>query len=224
MIYSIVANNCTAGKVYANFFKEKNPLFIEYTTPFVASLFIDDLQYIKFCENYDHYTSAPPQFGPPRKSRWEEYTGKKTFGPYGHQCAYPVMYLDDIDIHWAHETDEKLLMKKYKGRLELSKEYEPLFIFSLSHLLCIYPEDVIDEMVARFMSLDHKSIMLSPYKRHAFDTSNNICQYMSAWGDKSLSNPAERYQSGAREYMLKWADTYAVVDTFTDIIKQRFLK
>ena len=49
---------------------------------------------------------------------------------------YPVMYLDDIEIHWIHENDKNTLLEKYYRRIERYKTENPnpLFLLCASDL------------------------------------------------------------------------------------------
>ena len=57
---SFVSNNCT-GYLMFNKFK------IKYNNPFIGSLFINDNDYIKFCNNINYYINFKPEFKAPSK-------------------------------------------------------------------------------------------------------------------------------------------------------------
>ncbi len=105
-----ITNDCLALFIY----KELNQ---QYESPLIGSLFESDLQYLKFCENFDHYINLTPRFGDPLLPVTEmDYKN------------VPVMFLDDIEIHFPHETDKDILLGKWNRRKE--RMTKPIFIWS----------------------------------------------------------------------------------------------
>jgi uncharacterized protein (DUF1919 family) len=120
--YTFITNNCQGESIY-------KMLNREYDNPFIGSFIQDDDQYLKFCLNFDHYISQTPRFD-------------KNILPV-HQIAqidknFPVMFLDDIEIHWIHETSIDELSEKYKRRLDRMNGKTPFFIWGdpLLHRPC----------------------------------------------------------------------------------------
>ena len=107
-----VSNTCAIIEIYRT-------LNIEYNHPFIGSLFVIDEQYIKFCNNFDHYINCDPIIGQPNNnSLWTLENNGIWYKHRAVPIPYVVMYLDDIEIHWIHETDQQLLLEKYQRRLE----------------------------------------------------------------------------------------------------------
>lgn len=80
---SILCNNCV-GAVMAH------DLGLSFRSPFV-NLWLYPNDYIRFCENMDHYLHCPLEFTPPSERREN----------------YPVAKLDDITIFFMHYHTEK---------------------------------------------------------------------------------------------------------------------
>lgn len=110
-----------------------------YNHPFIGSLFVNDEQYIQFCQHFDEYIRITPTFGEPNtQSVWAQQNGNQ--GWYKHPSIhppYPVMYLGDIEIHWIHETECNSLLTKYNRRLQryYTTNATPVFLLSCSELL-----------------------------------------------------------------------------------------
>lgn len=106
-----ISNNCSNLHYY---FKEER----EYDHPFIGCLFVNDADYVRFCCNFRKYIKAVPRFDSPREdSVWAKQTGNAwyTFGDT--KPGYPVMFLEDVEIHWIHETSPKELIEKYMRRM-----------------------------------------------------------------------------------------------------------
>ena len=130
MKFSYISNNCLSQVIY---FSESR----EYDSPFIGSLFVNDFDFLKLCKNYNYYISIKPEFSKPKNdSKW----CIQNTGPwYKHneiQIPYPVMFLEDIEIHWIHEKDINVLLEKYHrhiGRFQ-AENTVPLFMLSISDL------------------------------------------------------------------------------------------
>ena len=111
MSRTFISNDCLAYFMYKKIREE-------YESPFIGSLFENDAQYLKFCQNFDRYIAMEPVFAKPLMP--------VTYMDYK---EIPIMFLGDIEIHWPHESNgEAFLLEKYKRRLE--RLHDPLFIWS----------------------------------------------------------------------------------------------
>lgn len=153
MVYCYISNTCEAMYLYRN-------LNRRYNQPFIGSLFVNDHQYIKFCRNIDYYCKQTPIIGEPTiDSLW----AKQNSGPWfknGIKVPYVVMYLDDIEIHWIHENNDKELLEKYHRRLERMNGTTPVFTLSCSEQMNHYDESERLNLIKDFLSLDN-SVYLS---------------------------------------------------------------
>ena len=166
MKFSYVSNNCLSQIIY---FSESR----EYDSPFIGSIFLNDYQYVKLCKNYNYYISLKPIFGEPRNnSIWCEQNN----GPwYKHKeilPGYPVMFLDDIEIHWIHENNIDILLEKYFRRIERYKKNNliPLFMLSISDLCNDHTNEEYLNLVTEFTNIEN-SLYLTKYQK---DLSINI--------------------------------------------------
>ena len=127
MNFSIITSSCINLFIYGVENPDANINFIDYKTPFVGSWFPDDEQYVSLCENYDDLILLESRLGEPINITWEKNTGSKWSLSIKN---YPVMFLGNIETHWLHERYKNNLIRKFKGRLEFSKNYEHIFLWS----------------------------------------------------------------------------------------------
>ena len=142
MKYTIISNTCLG----ADMLRLLNNM--PYSNPFIGSIFLDDMDYAKFCSNFNHYINQKPIFKEPKNKIWSKQTGNQYWYHPKHKNNYPVMHLDDIQIHWIHETDEKIVLEKYQRRLERFKNnYIPIFTW------------IETEMFTRHNNQEHKQMI-----------------------------------------------------------------
>lgn len=121
-----ITNNCGC---LSFFFSENKP----YDHPFIGCLFMNDTEYVKLCNNFDYYLSVTPVLRNPNpNSIWAKQTGSEWYIHKEISVPYPVMYLEDIEIHWIHESNSTELLEKYNRRRERYKEMSPTPVFLLS--------------------------------------------------------------------------------------------
>jgi len=142
-----ITNNCGCLSFYFT-------LKMEYNQPFIGCLFVNDLQFIKLCKNFDRYMTIEPLFGIPNpSSTWATQAGNG--GWYSHQeikIPYPVMYLEDIEIHWIHEINPETLSEKYNRRRQryLTLKPTPVFMWCDADLMNDHPKDIFENLVNDF--------------------------------------------------------------------------
>lgn len=86
--FTIISNNCWAGlAVY-------KPYMLRYNTPTV-NLGFNDVDYLRFLENFDHYINSSLQFIEPEQSAYPTDLLLRE--------RYPVAKLGgDVEIHFQH--------------------------------------------------------------------------------------------------------------------------
>lgn len=159
MQYSYITNNCLAQAIY---FSEAR----EYDSPFIGSIFLNDYQYVKLCKNYEYYISLNPVFGEPKKdSIWANQNNGAWYKHIEIQPTYPVMFLDDIEIHWIHENNINLLLEKYNRRIQRYRDSKsvPLFMLSFSDLCNDHSKYNYKKLIDDFTSIEN-SLYLTKYK------------------------------------------------------------
>jgi len=173
-----ISNNCSN---LAFFFEEERI----YDNPFIGSLFVNDLDYLKFCCNFDYYISRIPTFGNPRTdSLWAIQNKNPWYLHSEIKIPYPVMYLDDIEIHWIHQKDEVRVIEKYWKRLQrfFESRIVPIFLFSDSDL-CNDHNEIENKQAFQNLLSEYKriptSIYLTKEKKKVEDTNRVV--YIERW-------------------------------------------
>ena len=186
--YSLVSNSCASWYTYIAFENRNiNDKFIDYSNPFIACWFPDDEAYVRFCENYEYYVSLEPRFGKPINLNWERVAKSKWHLGLSPN-SYLVMFLDDIEIHWIHDTNPTLLLQKFKSRLADGKEKELVFLWSDSEMFNTCTEEERNNLVKRFNSIKNKTIFLTKYSQEEYRDETTVVTYVPAWEKKSLSD------------------------------------
>ncbi len=103
---SIISNNCWGGIIYQT-------LGLECKSPF-KNLFLYDDDYLRLISNLEKYMELEPQF-----SHYEDepHSGIK----------YPVLQIDDVQIHCNHVKDSKIAIDDWNRRKK-KINYDNLFI------------------------------------------------------------------------------------------------
>ena len=126
----IISNTCVGEFLI----KKKN--ILPYNNPFIGSLIPNDLEYIKLINNIDYYIKQIPFLSSPNEK--SVYAKQNNNIYYIHdqiKIPYPIIYLDDIELHFIHEDDNNIALDKFKRRLDRFKElikYEHKIIVTLS--------------------------------------------------------------------------------------------
>ena len=139
----------------------------EYQHPFIGCLFVNDIQFIKFCKNFKKYITMEPNIinKPVKDSVWFKQRGNN--GWYyppnwtSNSNNYIICLLDDIEIHFIHEYNKKEFLEKYKRRQSRCKE-TPTFILSTWCLLNNHSLEEYDSIIKEFTNIDN-SIYISKY-------------------------------------------------------------
>lgn len=134
---SIISNNCWGGTIY-------NTLGIECLSPF-KNLFLKDDSYLRMLKNLDYYLGCKPEFG-----------GLETDVHNGN--VYPILKLDDVQIHCNHDSEYETAVQKWNRRL-MKLNRENLFIE-------MYTED--EECAHEFIRMQKfkKKICFVPFKSY----------------------------------------------------------
>nr|WP_221067078.1 DUF1919 domain-containing protein [Methylomagnum ishizawai] len=142
---SVISYNCSAQhlcKLYRT----------QYNSPTIGSLFRSPKHYMDFISRMDYFLyEAEPYFGEPVLPRYNP--ASKT---------YPVMFIDELEIHWIHEkTSESALRRLRVGSERLDKE-NIIFVFSESNLAShgfTAAEEV--DFIEKFCSLGERAVYFS---------------------------------------------------------------
>ena len=95
----IISNTCVGAEIYSN-------LNQEYLSPFIGTLIPNDLEYLKLCRNILYYINVEPVFNMEPKSGtiFEQQNDGKFYKHKSIRTPYPIVHLEDIEIHYIHDT------------------------------------------------------------------------------------------------------------------------
>lgn len=165
----ILSNTCVGANIINTIYKE------QYNNPFIATLIPNDEHYVKLCNNISHYINdvtpalrepgAETPFSIQNKGCWYKHPAIPT--------PYPVIYLDDVEIHCIHESSAEEALAKFTRRLERMREimrsrsYRIIPLFSYGELINDHTD--VDAIIERFMNCRSEKIIplfLGPMKHH----------------------------------------------------------
>lgn len=108
---NFLGNTCVSGWIY--YYLDKG-----YNSPFIWHLMLDDVGFYKLMMNYQHYINQTPKF----------IDNDIKFGRYLQHHSidknYPIMRLDDVNIHFIHHKDKNKVYDKFMRRLDRSLNSE----------------------------------------------------------------------------------------------------
>lgn len=134
---SIISDNCWGGVAYST-------LGLECLSPF-KNLFIKEREYLRLLRNIRYYLSCPLEL-----SRFAIDINSKN--------QYPVMHLEDVEVHCCHETDPEKAKEKWDRRLK-KINWDNLFI-------AMYTED--KTMIEEFLLINYeKKVCFIPFENQS---------------------------------------------------------
>lgn len=217
-LYSIISNTCVGGGIYALYYPDKNVNFIRYNTPFIATLFINDIDFIKLCERYEYYVSLPLVFKEPKSnSLWHKQTGHIKYFHAACNPQYPVFHLDDIEIHCIHDSKPFLVKKKFKGRLEEGLTHKRIFVWSAAEMLNFHEDSERKNLIHRFMNISDYSIFLTNRREEIYEDEKHLCYFNSDWDGLSDS---DRYPDS---FIVTWQKQNNIVDILKNLITTKII-
>ncbi len=130
--FTIISNNCWGGRCYEYFNLQKQ-------TPTVGAYFYAE-QYVKFCKNLKYYLGLEMRIIPTIESKY--YSHLLTIGK---EDAI-VGVLDDIELFFLHYSDPRIVLEKWKRRVERIHWDRIILKFSYQNLCN-------DELIREFMQI-----------------------------------------------------------------------
>jgi hypothetical protein len=204
MLMSFVSNTCVGWSLFKYY-------ELQYTNPLIASLILDDFQYLQLCSKFHYYMSSvePKMVSTPNAN--SAYALQTKSGWYKHaaiEISYPIMLLNEIEIHWIHETDPNQILSKYQRRreryLQLYQAHQIQLVFCLSSTELFLQHTVEDQkfFIDQFLTLqsethDQCAIVLSHEIK--FDDNDDNANVVSI--------PATKNQIELRNHFVKIIDT-----------------
>ena len=133
---SFISNSCLGMFTHSSF--ENN----EYNQPFIGTLIPEDLHFLKLCENILHYINCEPRCDilPSNNTIYSKQVKGIWYNNPVIKIPYPIVHLDDIEIHCIHENDINTTLSTFKRRLERFKSiinlnnYKIFNIMTWTHL------------------------------------------------------------------------------------------
>ena len=212
--HTIISNSCVGSAIFLAFYPEINPNFIEYTNPFIATLFVEDTDFVKLSLNYEKYMSSLPFFKDPRiDGLW--FSQSKNSRLLSCSPSYPVMLLEDIEIHWAHDTSQSQILKKFIGRYELGKNLKRIFVWSAAEMFNLHTDIERRLLLKDFLSSPDKTIFLTNKKEEVFEDENHLSIFIPEWEGKDES---ER----RLDFVPVWNNQIFVAKTLVTSIRNKF--
>lgn len=189
---TFIGNSCLAWELC------KHIGSMPYNTPFVSSLILEDEYFIKLCLNLEHYINIKPIFidNPSKDTKWYKETGSEWYVHPSISLPYPVMKLDDIEIHWIHETDQNKLLDKFNrraDRLRKLMENKPdniVCFWTFGQMFNEYKNiDEYKDIISRFMSCKYRTIFVGPDQfKHLANNNNSFYYEIPNWNNENSWN------------------------------------
>jgi uncharacterized protein (DUF1919 family) len=135
---------------------------MQYNNPFIACLFIDDYEYIKFCKNFDNYISLTPTSGEPKENtKWAlQNGGNGWFSKENNK--YVVIHLGDVELHFIHDTDADKVITSYNRRLKRLKDTTVIFLLADPELHLDYTAEEYKELRKDWDTIPNSIYISSP--------------------------------------------------------------
>lgn len=112
----IISNTCVGAEIYKQLNKQ-------YTSPFIGTLIPNDKEYIKLCNNIHYYLNVTPIINqvPKDNTPFAIQNKSKYYKHPAIRIPYPVIHLEDIEIHCIHDNIDNITLK-WQRRCERTRE------------------------------------------------------------------------------------------------------
>lgn len=198
-MYNIVSNSCIGSLLY----KSNNE---QYSNPLIGSLFLNDFSYIKFLENYDFYMNLVPKVFLINKNN--------IFNNFYqlHNDFYTLMILDDIEIHWIHETNINHVLDNWDKRKKRIDNNNRINTWTSSEFMQEHNDNERKLLIDRFCALPNFNVLLTEREEESKQGKNFIIKFIPEWNDKQQN---DRFNWG----FLKWNNQIMATKYLQLIIK-----
>ena len=181
-----ISNSCVGYGIYKRL---KN----KYNNPFIGSLIPNDLEYIKLCKHFEKYININPicNTTPKNESLFSQQNNGLYYKHKSIKTPYPIIHLDDIEIHYIHYKTCKIALSNFIRRIKYLKEiiknnnYKIINILSFSELFNDHED--INNIINNFLDINNKktiNIFIGP----SIYNKNNKNHYIKInnWDNKKL--------------------------------------
>jgi uncharacterized protein (DUF1919 family) len=136
-----------------------------YNNPFIGTLIPDDNNFLKLCENFLHYVQCEPicDILPSNDTIYSKQTNGKWYNNPEIRKPYPIIHLEDIEIHCIHESDLNETLQKFKRRLDRLREiiqkndYKIYMAMTFTNFFTVHENDDYKPYINRFLSNNDKN-------------------------------------------------------------------
>lgn len=167
----IISNTCTGQNLWRCKYKTA------YNNPFISTVFPNDLDFVKLCNNIQHYVNCKPLLGEPRSDTiFAKQNNGKWWNYHSIKVPYPVIYLDDIEIHCIHEQNPYKCIATFERRFERMRELvqQGVQVFGvLSYSEIMNDHDDLQKVIDTFLS-NPNNIFAGPSMYNTIPKSNYI--------------------------------------------------
>jgi hypothetical protein len=150
----IISNNCLgfmlSDVIYSG----------EYNNPFIATLIPEDAHFLKLCENFKYYMSCEPicDYNPSNTTEYSRQTCGVWYNNPGVEKKYPIIHLEDIEIHCIHESTIEETISKFKRRMERCRQLlnsnncKIFYVLTWTNLFTIHPNNDYRDYIYKFLN------------------------------------------------------------------------
>lgn len=110
MVKSFFGNSCVSGWVYYH-------QQLQYNNPFIWHLILNDKGFLKMVKNFNHYINQEPVF-------IEQDVNDGRYKHTSIDTDYPIMKLDDVNLHFIHHKDSQVVYDNYMKRIDRIQDTE----------------------------------------------------------------------------------------------------
>jgi len=154
-----ISNCCLGGDIHCKFSDS------EYTNPFIATLIPEDSHFLKLCENFLEYIDFEPKCDlfPSNTTIYSKQVNNIWYNNTAINPPYPIIHLNDIEIHCIHEKNIDETLIKFKRRLNrlksiiLNNNYTIFIIMTWTNLFTIHDNNDYKPFITRFLSNNNKN-------------------------------------------------------------------
>ena len=157
--FTVISNTCVGYLILQKY-------NIKYNNPFIGTLFVDDYDYIKLSNNFMEYINYSPLLYIPTDNKKNKYTEQTNNKYYIHDLVnvpYPILKLNDIEIHCVHENNNEEALNKFNKRInrlrELIKNNHKIFI-TMSFSQFLNKHDNYEILIDQFLEKSNNIIKL----------------------------------------------------------------
>lgn len=208
----IISNTCVGLEIY-------RMLNLEYTSPFIGTLIPNDNDYLKLCKNITYYINIQPtvRSDPKDNTIFAIQNKDKYFRNRNVYVPYPVIYLDDIEIHCIHETSNEIALDKFIRRrqrmLDVMQTKKYIIVNTLVYSEFINDHEDYGKIINKFLTnKKHINIFIGPPK---YNTLKNKTYIEEPWDNMLL----ERDSS----HIINWNNQNNSKVIFTIFIQQHII-